>query len=39
MNNKITIKDINDSGLSYIERCYIATINGLDENEVEEDIY
>ena len=31
---KITIQDINDTDLGYIEKCYIAKINGLDENEV-----
>ena len=32
----ITIKDINETGLGYIEKCYIAKINGLDEKEVKE---
>ena len=33
---KVTIKEINKSSLDYIEKCYIAKINGLDEREVKE---
>ncbi len=33
--SKITIKDINELPLGYIEKCYIAKINRLNENEVE----
>ena len=36
MKDKITIKDINKTHLGYIEKCYIAKINGLNENEVKE---
>ena len=35
-NKKITIEDINKTFLGYIEKCYIAKINGLDEREVKE---
>lgn len=37
MKNQVTIKDINNCCfLGYIEKCYIAKINGLNENEVSE---
>ena len=32
----VTIEDINKSYLDYIEKCYIARINGLDEKDVKE---
>jgi len=34
--NQITVQDINNLSLGYIEKCYVAKINGLDESKIKE---